>query len=62
VSSLYVPVSRDPVLYAHLVFAAASSACFASKSGRTICDTQMIVLHTRSWYVDMSTVPPSGLG
>jgi len=62
VSSLYVPVSRDHVLYAHLVYAAASSACFASKSGRTICDIQMIVLHTRFWYVDTNTVLPSGVG
>ena len=52
VSSLYVPVSRDCVLYSHLVYTAASLVCFASKSGRIICDIQMIVLHTRFWYVD----------
>jgi hypothetical protein len=57
VSSLYVLVSRDRVPFSHLVYAAASLVCFASKSLRTICDIQMIVLHTRSWYVFMSTVP-----
>jgi hypothetical protein len=61
VSSLYVPVSRDRVLYSHLVYAAASSVCFAFKSGLTTCDIQMIVLHTRFWYVDMNTVPPSSV-
>lgn len=62
VSSLYVPVSRDRVLYPHLAYAAASSACFASKCGHTTCDIQMIVLHTRFWYVNMDTVLPSGVG
>ena len=64
VSSLYVPVPRDRVsiLISHLVHAAASSACFVSKSGRTICGIQMIVLHTRYWYVDMNTVSPRGVG
>ena len=46
----------------HIVYAAASSVCFAFKSGRTIYDIQMIVLHTRCWYVDMNTLPPSGVG
>ena len=62
VSSLYVPVSRDRVLHSHLAYAAASSACFAFKSGRTTCDIQMIAPHTRFWYVDPNTIPPSGVG
>jgi hypothetical protein len=50
-SCLYVLVSRDRVPFSHLACAPASSACFASKSGHIINDIQMIVLHTRFWYV-----------
>lgn len=62
VSSLYVPDSRDRVLFSDRVYAAASLVSFACKSCRTICDIQMMVLHTSFWYVDFHTVPPSGVG
>lgn len=57
-SCLYVLVSRVHAFSPHLACAIASSACLASKSGHTINDIQMIVLHTKFWCVDPALFHP----
>ena len=50
-SSLFVVAFRGHTLSSHLTRVIASSACYASKSGHTISDTQMTTQRINSWCV-----------